>query len=99
MIGYVPAGVFGATLIVPSGFILNGPFGVDVRVTSPGLVPITAGLPFKVSFAITLGVFVPGNTDGVSATASIVAAVTSTTLVTVSQFVGLFTSQIVYVTL
>jgi hypothetical protein len=29
-------------MIVPSGFIVNGPFGVEVKVTCPGAVPITA---------------------------------------------------------
>jgi hypothetical protein len=84
-------------VIVPLAFIVNGPFGVDVKVTCPGAVPITACAPFKVSFPITLGVFVPGNTLGLSVTAAITGAVTVTLLVTVLQFVGFETSQMVYV--
>ncbi len=75
--------------------MVNGPLGVEVNVSCLGLVPITAGLPFKVSFAITLAVFVPDNTLGLSATAAITAAVNVTLLVTVLQFVGLETSQMV----
>ena len=88
--------MFNATVIVPSGFIVNGPFGVEVKVTCPGEVPITACAPFKVSFPITLDVLVPGNTLAVSATASIAGAVTVTLVVTVLQFVGFETSQMVY---
>ena len=87
--------MFAVTEIVPSGFIVNGPFGVDVNVISPGAVPITAGSPFTVSLVITLGVLVPGNTLGVSVTAIITGAVTLTVVVIVLQFVGLLTSQIV----
>ena len=91
--------MFGATVIVPFGFTVNGPFGVDVKVTSPGLVPTTTGpTPFKVSLVSTLGVVPPDTILGVSTTASITGADTTTELVTVSQFVGLVTSQIVYLT-
>ena len=49
--------MFGATVIVPSGFSVN-PAGtlVGVNVTSVG----TNGNPFKVSLARTLGVVPPG---------------------------------------
>ena len=87
--------MFDATAIVPSGFIVNGPFGVEVKVACPGAVPITTGAPFKVSLPITLGVLVPANTLGLSVMATIVAGFTTIFEVTVSQFVGLFTSQIV----
>ena len=63
--------MFDATVIVPSAFIVNGPFGVEVKVTCPGEVPITACTPLKVSFPITLGVFVPGSTLGLSVKAAI----------------------------
>ena len=90
--------MFAATAIVPVvRFIVNGPFGVEVKVTWPGAVPITAGTPANKSFPITLGVLVPGNTLGLSVTAVIAGAVTVTLLVTVLQFVGFETSQIVYV--
>ncbi len=75
--------------------MVNGPFGVEVKVSCPGLVPITAGLPFKVSLAIKLGVFVPDNTLGLSVIAFITGFVTVTLVVTVLQFVGLVTSQMV----
>jgi hypothetical protein len=75
--------------------MVKGPLGVEVNVSCPGEVPITAGLPFKVSFAITLGVFVPDNTLGLSVSALITGFVTVTLLVTVLQFVGLETSQMV----
>ena len=66
--------MFNATVIVPSGFIVNGPFGVEVKVTCPGEVPITACAPFKVSFPITLDVLVPASTLGLS----VIAAITGT---------------------
>ena len=47
--------------MVPSGFKVN-PVGTvtPVKVTSPGLVPITTGpTPFKVSFVTTVGVESP----------------------------------------
>ena len=54
---YVPLGVFGSTVIVPSGFNVNSVGTVTpVKVTCPGLVPITTGAPSKVSFNTTLGV-------------------------------------------
>ena len=88
--------MFDVTEIVPSGFTVNGPFGVDVNVISPGAVPIVNPVdPFTVSLMITLGVLVPGNTLGVSVTAIIAGAVTLTVVVTVLQFAGLLTSQIV----
>ena len=74
--------------------ILNSGVGVDVKTTSPGLVPITTGVPFKVSFVITAGV-VPFTAVRVSFTASITGAFTVTVATAVSQFVGLVTSQIV----
>ena len=79
--------------------MVNGPFGVDVKVTSPGAVPTTTGpTPFTVSFINTLGVVPPDTILGVSTTASITGADTTTELVTESQFVGLVTSQMVYCT-
>ena len=70
--------MFGATVIVPFGFTVNGPFGVDVKVTSPGLVPTTTGpTPFKVSFIKILGVVPPETILGVSTTASITGNVTA----------------------
>ena len=54
---YVPLGVFGFTVIVPSAFKVSSAGTVTpVNVTSPGLVPITTGEPLKVSFNTTLGV-------------------------------------------
>ena len=63
--------MFGVTVITPVvGLILNSGVGVDVKTTSPGLVPITTGVPFKVSFVITVGV-VPFTAVRVSFMASI----------------------------
>ena len=97
---YVPDGVFAFTVIVPSAFNVN-PAGTvtPVKVTSPGLVPITTGLPSNVSFNTTLGVESPTLTvAGVSFTASITFN-TVTVAVAWSQFAGVApTSQIWYTT-
>ena len=48
------------TVIVPSAFSVN-PVGtvIPVRVTSPGPLPITTGVPFNVSLITTVGVDSP----------------------------------------
>jgi hypothetical protein len=68
-----------------------------VIVTFPGAVPMVTARPFKVSFVVKLGVEPPvfPLSTQVSVTATISGAVTVTLLVTVLQFVGLETSQIV----
>ena len=69
--------MFAFTVIVPSAFKVK-PVGTvtGVKATCPELVPITAGVPFKVSFKITLGVLCPSAiVAGVSSTASIVLGV------------------------
>ena len=56
----MPDGVFVLTVIVPFAFKVN-PDGtvVPVKVTWPGLVPITTAAPSNVSFNTTLGVLSP----------------------------------------
>ena len=89
--------MFGATAIVPVvRLMVNGPLGVDVSFTCPAPVPITTGRPFTVSFKITLGVLVPGNTLDESAIAIIDGALIVTIAVAVSQLIGLINSQMVY---
>jgi hypothetical protein len=95
---YVPASVFGATVIVPSGFIVRLPeVGVGavpgVSVTSAGFT----GAPFSVSLTRTEAVVppvTPSTAAKLSSTASIGAAATVTVMVAVSQFVGFSASQI-----
>ena len=85
----MPDGVFVLTVIVPFAFKVN-PDGtvVPVKVTWPGLVPITTAAPSNVSFNTTLGVLSPAVIAvGVSFTASITLA-TTTVAVAVSQFAG-----------
>ena len=91
---YVPAGVPGAMVIVPLAFKVK-PVGTvtPVKVTCDGFTVA----PFKVSLANTLAVVAPVLPligPKVSATASITAGATVIVVVTVSQFVGLSTSQI-----
>ena len=86
---YVPDGVFGLTVIVPSGFNVK-PAGTltPVNVTWPGLVPITTGVPSNVSFTTTLGVLSPTETAaGVSLLATI-GLLTTIVAVAVSQLSG-----------
>ena len=86
----------GATVIVPLAFNVN-PVGTvtPVSVTCPGLVPITAAAPFKVSFAITDGVLAPAvMAVGVSFTASMLGSATVITALAVLQFVEFAFSQI-----
>ena len=90
--------MFAATVTVPSAFSVN-PVGTSTGVsfTSPGFVPITTAAPFNLSFKVKAGVFPPVNPlieAVVSVTASITGCPTTTIEVTSSQFVGLFTSQI-----
>ena len=89
------------TVIVPSGFIEIEPaIGVGavpgVSVTSEG----TTAIPFSVSLSRTLsGVVAPSNPfieAGVSSTATMGAASTTTVAFVVAQFVGFSSSQIVY---
>jgi hypothetical protein len=55
----LPAGVFDATVIVPSGFIVNGPFGVRRYKLLVLAVRLRFELHLNVSLPITLGVLVP----------------------------------------
>ena len=101
----MPAGVFGATLIVPLGFNVK-PVGVavfQVRVTE---LILGFGTPFNLSLVNTLGVVPPVVLVIVvtpSFTASIVVGVvvlvvvplTVTTMLAVLHTVGLATAQIV----
>ena len=79
--------------------MLNPPCTVPtVIVTLPGADPTVTGAPFNVSLAVNGAVVPPvfPLIDGVvSVTASISGAVTVTLVVTVSQLLGLVTSQIV----
>ena len=102
---YIPEGVFGNTVTVPSGFnttppVVAGWKGVlTERVTSVD----TTGRPFRVSLSSTFNTFTtpasPSIGFVVSFTASIVlGSVTSSTIMMISaesQLVGLATSQIV----
>ena len=92
---YEPAGVPGAIVIVPSGFITRPGFGLvpGVRLMSAG----TTATPLSVSLTSTDGVVppLPPLTGGkLSSTASITGAVTVTVMVAVSQLLGFTTSQI-----
>ena len=94
---YEPAGVPGAIVIVPSGFITRPGFGLvpGVRVMSAG----TTGAPLSVSLTSTLGVVPPSKPPvggKLSFTASITGAFTTTVAMAVSQLLGLSSSQIVY---
>ncbi|MNR48517.1 hypothetical protein D3C85_1677630 [compost metagenome] len=98
----MPAGVFGATVTVPSAFNVN-PVGTFTAVsfTSPGFVPIATGFPLSVSFAVNAGVVPPAFPliDAVvSVTASITARPTTTFETAASQFKGLLISQMLYST-
>jgi hypothetical protein len=87
----IPAGVFGATVTVPSVFTVNGPFGVEVITTSAGLTAV----PFNVSLSKTLIPESPPTPLIGPATSSIASIGDFSTGVTVavSQFVGFNTSQ------
>ena len=94
--------MFGATVTIPVAVFTVIPAGsVPVVIfTFPGAVPITTGLPFNLSLVVKAGVeppVFPLIGAVVSVTAAILGAVTVTVLVTVLQFVGLDTSQMVYV--
>jgi hypothetical protein len=80
-------------LLVPVSIIVNGPFGVEVNFTCPG--QFDYGLLHLSIIANYTCRVVPGNTLGLSVTADIVAELTTIFEVTVLQFVGLFTSQMV----
>ena len=90
----------GATVIVPSAFIVIAPVAGVGAV--PGVKVISAGsttAPFSVSFAKTVEIVAPAEpfTDGgVSAMAAMGAVPTVTVTVVVSQLVGLRISQIWY---
>ncbi|CAM3551751.1 hypothetical protein FLGE108171_02735 [Flavobacterium gelidilacus] len=101
---YIPAGVFGKTDTVPSGFSTTPPVGVvwktvfTVKFTSAGKI----GVPFSVSLSSTFNTVVtptsPSTGFVVSFTASIVLEFvgSSTIIVTtaLSQLVGLAISHI-----
>ncbi|MNF84401.1 hypothetical protein D3C84_667620 [compost metagenome] len=88
--------MLGATVTVPFVLTVNGPFGVEVNITSAGLTTV----PFKVSLANTL---IPASPPLipfigvalVSATASITAAVTLIVTELVAQLPGFNSSQMV----
>jgi hypothetical protein len=86
---------FGAAAIVPvAGSIVNGPFGVEVNFTCPGSVDYGFA-PFKnYHLSSTLTVLVPGMPD-YQLQRILSAELTTIFEVTVLQFAGLFTSQIV----
>ena len=92
VIVYVPAGVFGATVTVPSALTVSGPVVIGARVALPP-APSTIGLPLRRSLAVTLMPVLPPDEPltgpAVSSLATIAPAVTVTVTVAVSQFDGL----------
>ena len=93
---YVPAGVFGATVTVPSTLTVSGPVVTGARVTFPP-APSNTGAPFNVSLPVTLMPALPPlaplTGPAVSSLATIEPAATVTVTVAVSQFDGLAVSQ------
>ena len=88
----VPAAVFGAIVTVPFAFKIN-----PDSITSPGVVPITRSVRFKLSFEANEDVVPPVKpftAAVVSANACIVCAEITITEVTELQFVVLVTSHI-----
>ncbi|MNR03353.1 hypothetical protein D3C85_1192420 [compost metagenome] len=88
---YVPVGVPASTFTLPSAFSVS-PLGTatGLRITSPGFVPMTTGLPFKVSFdtnEVVVPPIVPFIGEVVSFTASISGAITEIVTAAVAQFV------------